>query len=57
MFGLWTESGYYWANGLLSGDASANLPLLSDCTAEKAVEMAESLEEEGAALLFGRRNL
>ena len=45
MFGLWVERGSYWANGLLSGDASANLPLLADATVEQAAEMAASLEE------------
>ncbi len=43
MFGLWTESGSYFANGLLSGDASANQPLLTDATAEQAADMALSI--------------
>lgn len=45
MFGLWTESCDYYANGLLSGDAGANKDLLSDATIEQAVAMAESLDE------------
>lgn len=52
MFGLWVERGSYWANGLLSGDASANLPLLADATAERAVDMAASLPERKIAWLM-----
>lgn len=44
-FGLWTESGDYFANGLLSGDASCNQPLLDDATFEQAMDMAMSLSE------------
>lgn len=46
MFGIWVERGSYWANGLLSGDASANRPLLADATVEQAIDMAESLAEK-----------
>lgn len=52
MFGLWVERDSYWANGLLSGDAEANLPLLCDATAEKAAEMAASLPEREIAKLL-----
>jgi hypothetical protein len=33
-FGLWTESEEYFANGLLSGNAGANRPLLAEATFE-----------------------
>lgn len=46
MFGIWVERGSYWANGLLSGDASANRPLLANATVEQAIDMAESLAEK-----------
>ena len=46
MFGIWVERGSYWANGLLSGDASANRPLLANATVEQAIDMAESLREK-----------
>lgn len=46
MFGIWVERGSYWANGLLSGDASANRPLLANATVEQAIDMAESLTEK-----------
>lgn len=46
MFGIWVERGSYWANGLLSGDASANRPLLANVTVEQAIDMAESLTEK-----------
>lgn len=52
MFGLWVERNGYWANGLLSGDAEANLALLADATAEKAVDMVESLSERQIADLL-----
>lgn len=45
MFGLWTVSGTYFANGLLSGTAEANIPLLSDSTVEEAVRMAASVTD------------
>ena len=54
MFGLWVERDSYWANGLLSGDAEANLPLLENATAEHAVEMAASLPEREIAKLMGK---
>lgn len=53
MFGIWVERGSYWANGLLSGDASANRPLLADATAEQAADMAASLDERAVERLFG----
>ncbi|MCD8097006.1 MAG: hypothetical protein LUE31_03015, partial [Lachnospiraceae bacterium] len=53
MFGLWTDSGSYFANGLLSGDASANQPLLADATAEQAADMALSIGEREIMELLG----
>lgn len=44
-FGLWTESEEYFANGLLSGNAAANQPLLEDASIEEAMDMAASLTE------------
>lgn len=53
MFGIWVERGSYWANGLLSGDASANRPLLADATVEQAIDMAESLAEKDLMRILG----
>lgn len=53
MFGLWTESRDYWANGLLSGETGANQLLLADATAEQAADMAASLDELAILQLMG----
>lgn len=53
MFGLWTESRDYWADGLLSGETAANQALLADATAEQAAEMMASLEERAILQLLG----
>lgn len=53
MFGLWTESRDYWANGLLSGETAANQALLADATAEQAADMMASLEESAILQLLG----
>ena len=53
MFGIWTESGSYYANGLLSGDASCNQPLLAEATAEQTVDMMLSMEEYKLLSLIG----
>ena len=53
MFGIWTESGTYYANGLLSGDASCNRHLLADATAEQTVDMMLSMEESKLLSLIG----
>lgn len=45
MFGVWTESGNYFADGLLSGDASANVRLLPTASLEKALDMMSTLDE------------
>lgn len=57
MFGLWVERGSYWANGLLSGDASANLPLLENATAEQAADMAASLDERALLKIMGLEDM
>lgn len=53
MFGIWTDSGTYYANGLLSGAASCNQKLLADVTAEQAVDMMLSADEEWLVQLMG----
>lgn len=53
MFGIWVERGSYWANRLLSGDASANRPLLANATVEQAIDMAESLTEKNLMKILG----
>lgn len=53
MFGIWTEDGTYYANSLLSGTASCNKSLLAEVTAEQAVEMMLSAEEEMLIELMG----
>lgn len=44
-FGLWTESGTYYANGLLSGSAECNTEFIADATTEKIVDMVLSMSE------------
>lgn len=53
MFGIWTESGTYYANGLLSGAASCNKDLLAEATAEQAIDMMLSADEEMLVELMG----
>lgn len=53
MFGIWTETGTYYANGLLSGQASCNKKLLEDASAEQAVDMMLSADEEWLLRLMG----
>lgn len=53
MFGIWTEDGTYFANGLLSGAAFCNKPLLENASAEKAVDMVLSADEEKIWKLMG----
>lgn len=53
MFGLWTESRDYWANGLLSGETAANQALLADAGLEQAADMAASLGEMAILQLMG----
>lgn len=52
-FGLWTDSGDYYANGLLSGDASANARLLSEATAELMANMLNSVRKDTIADING----
>ena len=47
-FGLFTESGSYYANGLLSGPARCNKNLLSNKTLKEAVSMACSIRADQA---------
>lgn len=53
MFGIWTDSGTYYANGLLSGTASCNKGLLAEATAEQAVDMMLSTNESWLLQLMG----
>lgn len=53
MFGIWTDSGTYFANGLLSGAASCNKELLAEATAEQAIDMMLSADEELLVQLMG----
>lgn len=53
MFGIWTDSGTYYANGLLSGAASCNKELLAEATAEQAIDMMLSTDEESLIDLMG----
>lgn len=57
MFGLWTESMDYWANGLLSGETAANQSLLQDTTVEQAVDMMESLSQSALLNVMGLEGL
>lgn len=53
MFGIWTDSGTYYANGLLSGAASCNKELLAEASAEQAIDMMLSTDEEMLIQLMG----
>lgn len=53
MFGIWTDDGTYYANGLLSGAASCNKELLAEATVEQAIDMMLSTEEEMLVELLG----
>ena len=53
MFGLWTESGSYYANGLLSGLAKCNEPLVANASMEKAIDMMTSFSEYQLLSLLG----
>lgn len=53
MFGLWVERGSYWANGFLSGDASANQALLADASVDQIPDMVMSLSERDLLQLMG----
>lgn len=52
-FGVWTEDGSYYANGLLSGATSCNKRLLADATAEQAVDMMMTAGETQLLKLIG----
>jgi hypothetical protein len=53
MFGIWTDSGMYFANGLLSGAAFCNKELLKEASAEQAVDMMLSADEDWLLQLMG----
>lgn len=53
MFGIWVDKGTYYANGLLSGEASCNKKLLEEASAEKAVDMMLSTDEDWLLQLMG----
>lgn len=53
MFGIWTDNGTYYANGLLSGAASCNKKLLEEASAEKAIDMMLSTDESWLLQLMG----
>ena len=53
MFGIWTDNGTYYANGLLSGAAFCNKELLAEATAEQAIDMMLSADEELLVQLMG----
>lgn len=57
MFGLWTESRDYWANGLLSGETAANQALLADATVEQVADMMASLDETAIAQMLKTKGL
>lgn len=52
MFGIVTDSGTYYANGLLSGAASCNKSLLKEASVDQIVDMALSLDESKIIKLF-----
>lgn len=52
-FGIFTYSGTYYANGLLSGAASCNRELLPNATTEQAIDMMLSIDEADLLKLFG----
>lgn len=52
-FGVWTEDGSYYANGLLSGATSCNRRLLADATMEQMVDMMVSVEERELLGMLG----
>lgn len=53
MFGIWTDSGDYYANGLLSGAVLCNKALLENATAEQAIDMLLSASEYQITQMFG----
>lgn len=57
MFGIYTDSGTYYANGLLSGMAACNKSLLQNATAEQAVDMLLSVDEAIVLQLLGMEDV
>lgn len=52
-FGIWTDSGSYYANGFLSGMAACNRQLLANATAEQIANMMMSTEDEHLVQIMG----
>ena len=46
MFGIYTENGTYYANGLLSGAAFCNKELLEEAEVETMINMLSSIKKE-----------
>ena len=56
-FGIFVESGNYYANGLLSGEAWLNKPLLAEASIDQAVDMMLSVDERQMIELMGVEEL
>lgn len=58
-FGIFTVTGNYYANGLLSGQARCNTEFLADMTVEKAIDMLLSIDSEDGLLtaLYEKRGV
>lgn len=54
-FGIFTHTGTYYANGLLSGAAHCNKNLLRNVTIEQAIDMMLSVDERKMEILLGLR--
>lgn len=52
-FGIFTHSGTYYANGLLSGAAQCNRKLLANASTDQVVEMMTSIDEKDLLELLG----
>lgn len=56
-FGIFVESGNYYANGLLSGEAWLNKPLLAEASVDQAIDMMLSVGERRMIELMGVEEL
>ena len=56
-FGIFVESGNYYANGLLSGEAWLNKPLLAEASVDQAIDMMLSVGERRMIKLMGVEEL
>lgn len=52
-FGIFTEDGTYYANGLLSGAARCNRDLLKNASVNQAIDMVLSIDEKKLVSLLG----